>query len=94
MSNGSANGSTRKWRALRERKLRLNPVCEMCGQAPAIEVDHIKQLVHGGPRFAWRNLRALCSPCHHLRHGARESASSPDAATGMPTGRHWWNAPT
>ena len=71
MSSGSANGSTRRWRNLRAAKLRAAPACELCGNADAVEVDHIEPLSEGGDRWAWGNLRSVCDDCHKIRHGKR-----------------------
>ena len=84
MSRNSANGSTRRWRELRARKLEANPACEwhmpavegcdalvFCG-LPATEVDHIvplKEWPEG--RYVWSNLRSVCDEHHKIRHGKR-----------------------
>lgn len=55
---------TKRWRILRARKLKADPVCEECGDALATEVDHITPLEEGGRPFAWGNLQSLDAQCH------------------------------
>jgi 5-methylcytosine-specific restriction endonuclease McrA len=60
-------GSTRAWRALRERVLaRDRHRCVVCG-ALAIEVDHIIPRSQGGADVL-ANGRSLCAECHQRRH--------------------------
>ena len=61
--NKPRNGSTRRWRKLREQILkRDNYTCWICGQPEADTVDHLVPWVAGGPS-QWANLAAA--------HGAR-----------------------
>lgn len=61
------NGSTRKWRGIRQGILRRDGyTCQVCG-AEATEVDHIIPVRHGGPDTT-DNLRALCRT-HNRRKG-------------------------
>jgi 5-methylcytosine-specific restriction endonuclease McrA len=63
-------GSTRAWRALRERILaRDGHVCVVCG-APASEVDHIRPVSVGGSDDP-ANLRAVCGD-HNPRGRERQ----------------------
>ncbi|WP_218717055.1 HNH endonuclease [Nocardia sp. MH4] len=71
-----SGGSTRRWRTLREAKLKDEPICEARGcHRLAVEVDHITPLSAGGARYDWANLQALCEPCHAAK-------TSADAASG------------
>jgi 5-methylcytosine-specific restriction endonuclease McrA len=88
MSTNSANGSTRRWRALRAAFLARHPFCSFCDKR-ATEVDHVRTLASGGARFDPNNLRALCSDCHKVRHDKRPR-SGVDPATGYPLSHHWW----
>jgi 5-methylcytosine-specific restriction endonuclease McrA len=66
------------WRKVRAQVLAAEPLCRLCRQRPAAEVDHIRPF-HGlaDPlRLAVSNLRPLCTPCHRTRtarqsHGGR-----------------------
>lgn len=52
---------TRRWKRLRRVVLAEHPVCEHCGRAFAVDVDH----VDGDNRNNQRcNLQALCKECH------------------------------
>ena len=43
----------------------LHPLCEREGcMHTSAECDHIVPLAEGGERYDWRNLQALCVPCH------------------------------
>ncbi|MGF6986530.1 5-methylcytosine-specific restriction protein A [Paraburkholderia atlantica] len=57
----------RKWLRIRERQLRLHPLCARCMDkgfvTEATEVDHIVPLFQGGTD-AWKNLQSLCESCH------------------------------
>ena len=52
------------WRRCRKIKLYLNPVCEICNQQAATEVDHIVPRKSGGADFELNNLQSLCKSCH------------------------------
>jgi 5-methylcytosine-specific restriction endonuclease McrA len=61
------NGSTRRWRQLREQILARDCwVCVVCG-APATDVDHIVAVRDGGSDHP-RNLRSLCAEHHAEMH--------------------------
>ena len=55
---------TRKW------YLGQHPMCEVCGQKKATEVDHIMELADGGDRHSVGNLQALCHRCHMRKTAA------------------------
>ena len=56
-------GYGRRWERLRRLVLARDPICRICGQAPATEVDHIVPKRRGGPD-SMENLQGLCKPCH------------------------------
>ena len=67
--------NTSKWRHLRDYILKHNPICEVCKEALAQEVDHItpfsvgftdRQKLQLG--FDITNLQSICTPCHDLKH--------------------------
>jgi 5-methylcytosine-specific restriction endonuclease McrA len=54
--------STPKWKAIRKQYLERHPVCEEDGcEAASVEVHHIDGIVE---HCSYRNLKALCKPCH------------------------------
>ena len=66
-----------RWRKVRAKKLRQNPVCENPFDIPdhieaAREVHH-KKPVRQFPELAFdmENLTSLCIPCHHRIHNER-----------------------
>lgn len=55
----------RAWRRLRDRKLRTNPICQICETKLAVEVDHIEPVAKAPEReFDWANLQSACHDCH------------------------------
>lgn len=53
------------WKNLRNRKLDINPICEVCDDFNFLEIDHI--IDHSGNEkvfFDIENLRTLCKPHH------------------------------
>jgi 5-methylcytosine-specific restriction protein A len=70
------NGSTRAWRRIRARILKVSDVCHICGQPGADSVDHVIPLAGGGTNDP-SNLRPahhLAEPRCNLRKGDREYA--------------------
>lgn len=66
--------NTPEWRAVRQRKLNINPVCECCGKKKATMVDHITPIKQGGSKFDLSNLQSLCWACHSsksVKEGSR-----------------------
>jgi 5-methylcytosine-specific restriction protein A len=51
------------WRAARERQLRMEPNCRVCGQK-AVVADHIRNRAVGGADLDVENLQSLCQRCH------------------------------
>lgn len=67
----------RRWRKLRDLKLRTNPICQLCNAALGMEVDHIIPISKAPEReFDWLNLQSACHDCH-LAKTAAEAASRP-----------------
>lgn len=62
--------TSKQWRELREYKLNLNPVCEVCLKkykryTAARDVDHIEPISANPDRaLDITNLQALCFECH------------------------------
>ena len=44
-----------------------HPVCEMCHDAVAVDVDHVRPFngINDPLRTMWSNLQALCRACHN-----------------------------
>ncbi len=55
---------SRRWRILRRHVLVNNPICQMCDNALATDVDHIVPIEQGGDPWALSNLQALCARDH------------------------------
>jgi len=63
------NGSTTKWRKIRQRILQRDGyVCQMCGVEEANSVDHIVPRLMGGGDEDW-NLQTLCQSCNSSKGG-------------------------
>lgn len=58
-----------EWRKIRDKHLKENPYCEVCGE-PATEVDHILRRELGGTDEP-ENLQSLCKT-HHSQKTRRE----------------------
>lgn len=78
--------NSRKWRALRLRKLAANPLCEhhlkQGKYVAATVVHHIVEVETGRNEaecralaFGWHNLMSLCRQCHAEIHRAARSHS-------------------
>jgi 5-methylcytosine-specific restriction endonuclease McrA len=52
------------WRAARERQLRMEPTCRICGRK-ATHVDHIVPMAEGGDPFG--ALQSLCEEHHRTK---------------------------
>ena len=55
---------SRRWKRLRAWYIAQHPICEICNERLATEVDHIVELRDGGSPTALDNLQALCHRCH------------------------------
>lgn len=69
---GASIYGTKRWRDLRDRVLREQPVCaeEDCVQ-PSTDVDHIVAVQDGGSAYDRSNVQGLCHE-HHSAKTARE----------------------
>ena len=60
-----------EWERISLMKRAECPVCEMCNDAMAVDVDHIEPF--NGPndplRTDWQNLQAVCRACHRAKTG-------------------------
>lgn len=65
-----------KWKKIRDAKIKLNPLCECCGEKLAEEVHHILPLedYSNDPEtmeqlaYSPGNLQSLCRECHYKIH--------------------------
>lgn len=63
-----------EWERISKLKRQVNPVCEVCNDAPADDVDHIVPFdgVNDSKRTEWQNLQSICRTCHNGKtHGGR-----------------------
>ena len=60
-------GYDKDWTQLRNAYLMAHPICQLCGQAVAREVDHIVPIRRGGARLDARNLQSACLSCHRSK---------------------------
>jgi 5-methylcytosine-specific restriction protein A len=69
----------KRWKKIRNAKLRANPLCERCESlnriTPAVEVHHKVPFDYGKTNdeidelaFDYDNTESLCDPCHAIRH--------------------------
>jgi len=64
--------NNKRWRRLRQRQLRHQPLCERCLAINLVRlatvVHHVED--HGGDRmkFWYGRLESLCRPCHEKEH--------------------------
>ncbi len=64
----------RRWRKLRDLKLRTDPICEICNSALAQEVHHIEPVARAPEReFDWSNLQSVCHDCHVAESAAERA---------------------
>jgi 5-methylcytosine-specific restriction endonuclease McrA len=67
-----------RWKELRARFLRKNPLCARCqgeGRVSAATLVHhmLERLKHPELAFEWNNLEGLCAACHNRHHKAKRS---------------------
>ena len=64
--------STAKWQRTRAAAFqRDGHRCTTCGASEKLEVHHVRPLRQAGEPFDPRNLRTLCSSCHHRQERER-----------------------
>ncbi len=56
-----------RWRRLRLIVLARDPLCRDCGDAAAVDADHIIPIDHGGDAWELSNLQGLCRGCHNRK---------------------------
>lgn len=56
-----------RYRKQREILLTDNPICAICDEEPAMELDHIIPLHEGGDQDDESNLQGICIPCHEIK---------------------------
>lgn len=68
---GASIYNSKRWKLLRRKKLRTDPICEECGNELATEVDHIEGIeTHPELAFVFGNLRSLCKRDHSAKTNA------------------------
>lgn len=80
------NGSTRRWRTVRARVLRRDPLCLLnlpgCTTV-STTADHILPVARGGDLYALDNLRGACFSCN------RQKSDRLDTELAPPSTREW-----
>jgi len=72
-----------RWQRLRKLKLGASPICEVCRNAPATAVHHIKQArLHPELQFTMSNLQSICARCH-ARESQLEATESKKISRGI-----------
>ena len=76
--NGKNIYHTARWKKLRARKAKMNPLCEHCQRygiaKPVEEVDHILSILDGGEIWDIDNLQSLCRRHHAIKTRQEEKA--------------------
>ncbi len=65
-----------RWKWLRSIVLAREPLCRACRRRPALEIDHIIDIVDGGELYDEANLQPLCKPCHSAKTNANDKGDS------------------
>jgi len=67
-------GYDEHWNRISRLKRDRQPICEVCHDAPAEDVDHIIPFagVNDPLRTEWSNLQSICRACHNVKtHGQK-----------------------
>ena len=71
--SAASRGYDRKWQEVRDLYIKENPLCEDCRDKGITKmaniVHHIVELTRGGAKYAFGNLKSLCTACHNNIHG-------------------------
>jgi 5-methylcytosine-specific restriction protein A len=59
----------KRWLTTRSKVLARDPICKVCNQRLATEVDHIVPLSQGGDPWDLGGLQGICGPCHRVKSG-------------------------
>ena len=62
-----------RWRRIRDRMLKMEPVCRLCKINPSRIIDHITAMGLGGSVWHTDNLQPICDDCDRVKRG-KESA--------------------
>jgi 5-methylcytosine-specific restriction protein A len=69
---------SKQWRSLRNYKIQINPLCEICERKGLVEgareIDHIIAIKDGGERLGLSNLQSLCKSCHGSKSAKEREA--------------------
>lgn len=80
--------SHRTYRRLRNYVITQEPFCRPCAEAGrtvlAVEVDHIKELQHGGAMLDEDNLQPICHACHVAKTKGQARKSVGFTKDGLP----------
>jgi len=77
------NGSTTKWRRIRQSIIDRDQCCQMCGTEDRLTVDHIVPRILGGDDNP-SNLQVLCGSCNSSKGGRFfESSKTPPTLHGL-----------
>lgn len=86
----SALYTVKRWRALRARQLRDEPLCRFCrarGKVTAANIcDHVQPHQGDMVKFWAGPFQSLCKPCHDSTKQAMESGGRAFDETGTPIG--------
>ena len=56
-----------RYKELKHYLLMLNPICEVCGERRAMEVNHCLYHKHGGIYDSFENCQAVCCECRETQ---------------------------
>lgn len=70
--------NSKAWRSLRNYKIQMNPLCEICETKgltePGKEIDHIIAIKDNGSMLSIHNLQTLCRSCHASKSAKEREA--------------------